>query len=117
MTSIKTAARKFFVRAEDTVYRNLSFVLRTDRDPASLIPEARQAIRRIDSRVALADVKTMEEIVGDALRQQRLSAVLVAGFALGALLLAAVGLFGVVSGSVTRRRHELAVRLALGADP
>jgi putative ABC transport system permease protein len=108
---------QFFVRAEDTEYRNLSFVLRTDRDPASLIPEARQAIRRIDSRVALADVKTMEEIVGDALRQQRLSAVLVAGFALGALLLAAVGLFGVVSGSVTRRRHELAVRLALGADP
>jgi len=108
---------QFLVRAEDTEYRNLSFVLRTDREPASLIPEARQAIRRIDSRVALADVKTMEEIVGDALRQQRLSAVLVAGFALGALLLAAVGLFGVVSGSVTRRRHELAVRLALGADP
>ena len=58
----------------------------------------------------------MDEIVGDALRQQRVSAVLVAGFALGALLLAAMGLFGVISGSVTRRRHELAVRLALGAD-
>jgi putative ABC transport system permease protein len=58
----------------------------------------------------------MDEIVGDALRQPRVSAVLVAGFALGALLLAAMGLFGVISGSVTRRRRELAVRLALGAD-
>ena len=58
----------------------------------------------------------MDEIVGDAVRQQRISAVLIAAFAIGALLLAAMGLFGVVSGSVTRRRHEFAVRLALGAD-
>jgi len=58
----------------------------------------------------------MEEIVGESVRQQRLSAVLIAGFALGALVLATMGLFGVVSGSVTRRRHEFAVRLALGAD-
>jgi putative ABC transport system permease protein len=55
-------------------------------------------------------------VVGDALRQERLTAVLVAGFSVGALLLAAMGLFGVVSASVTRRRHELAVRCALGAD-
>ena len=58
----------------------------------------------------------MDEVVGDAVRQQRISAVLISGFALGALLLAALGLFGVISGSVTRRRHELAVRLAVGAD-
>jgi putative ABC transport system permease protein len=58
----------------------------------------------------------MNEIVGDALREERVSAVLVGGFALGALLLAAMGLFGVVSATVTRRRHELAIRLALGAD-
>ncbi len=58
----------------------------------------------------------MDEIVGDSLRQQRISAVLIAGFALGGLLLAAMGLFGVVSASVTQRRHEIAVRLALGAD-
>ena len=58
----------------------------------------------------------MEEIVTNVLRQQQTSAVLIAAVALGALLLASMGLFGVVSGSVTRRRHELAVRLALGAD-
>ena len=58
----------------------------------------------------------MEQIVGDSVRQQRISAVLIASFALGALLLAAMGLFGVISGAVTRRRHEFAVRLALGAD-
>ena len=58
----------------------------------------------------------MDDVVSDSLRQQRISAVLIAGFALGALLLAAMGLFGIVSGSVNRRQHELAVRLALGAD-
>jgi putative ABC transport system permease protein len=73
-------------------------------------------IRRIDPRLAIADVRTLDEIVGDALRQQRVSAVLIAGFALGALLLASMGLYGVVSGSVMRRHHELALRLALGAD-
>ncbi len=58
----------------------------------------------------------MEEIVTNVLRQQQTSAALIAAVALGALLLASMGLFGVVSGSVTRRRHELAVRLALGAE-
>ena len=58
----------------------------------------------------------MDEIVGNSLRQQRTSATLISAFAIGALLLAAMGLFGVISGSVTRRRHELAVRLAIGAN-
>jgi predicted permease len=107
---------QLLVRAEDWGYRTLSFVVRTGGDPRVLIPDVRAAIRRIDPRLALADVRTMQEIVGNAVRQQRISAVLIAAFALGALLLAAVGLFGAVSGSVARRRHELATRLALGAD-
>jgi len=105
-----------YVRAEDFGYRTLAFVVRTRRDPQALVPEARSAIRQIDPRLALADVRTMDDVVGDALRRQRISAVLISGFAVGALLLAAMGLFGIVSGSVTRRRHELALRLAVGAD-
>lgn len=107
---------QLYVRTEDWGYRPLSFVVRTDRQPDAIIPEARAALRQVDPRVAMGDVRTMEQIVGDALRQPRTSAVVIAAFALGALLLAAMGLFGVVSSSVTRRRHEMAVRLALGAD-
>ena len=79
-------------------------------------PEVRAAIRRIDPQLAVTDLRSMDQIVADSLRQQRLNAVLLTGFALSALLLVAMGLFGVVSASVTRRRHEIAVRLALGAD-
>ena len=107
---------QIYVRTEDWSYRPLSFVVRTSRDVRALVPDARAALRRIDARVAMGDVRTLEEIVGDLLRPQRTSAVAIAAFALGALLLAAMGLFGVVSGSVTRRRHEMAVRLALGAN-
>jgi putative ABC transport system permease protein len=105
-----------YVRAEDLGVRPLSYVVRTGRDPNAMIQEVRAAVRQVDRRVAVGDLRTMDEILEDRLRQQRTSAVLIAAFALGALLLAAMGLFGVVSGSVTRRRHELAVRLALGAD-
>ena len=107
---------QIYVRAEDLNLRNLSYVVGTTRAPVSLIPDVRAAVRGIEPRLAVADPKPMEEVVNDAIRQQRVSAVLIAGFALGALLLATMGLFGVVSGSVTRRRHEFAVRLALGAE-
>jgi putative ABC transport system permease protein len=107
---------QLYLRAEDFGYRTLGFVVRTRRDPRTLVPEVRAAIRQIDPRLALADVRTMDEVVGDAVRRQRISAVLISGFAAGALMLTAMGLFGIVSGSVTRRRHELALRLAVGAD-
>ena len=100
----------------DNLMRPLAFVVRTTREPRSLLPDVRAAVRRVDPRVPVSDARTMDEIVDQSLSQQATSAALISAFALGALLLAAMGLFGVVSGSVTRRRHELAVRLALGAD-
>ncbi|HEX7081554.1 MAG TPA: ADOP family duplicated permease [Gammaproteobacteria bacterium] len=110
---------QLFIRSEDwgPFGQPYFVVVRTEREPQSLIPEVRAAIGRIDSRVPLSQMRTMDEIVADARSRERLSAVLIAGFALGALLLVAMGLFGVVSRSVTRRRGELAVRCALGATP
>jgi putative ABC transport system permease protein len=94
----------------------LSFAVRTSRSPDAVIPDIQAIVRRIDPRLTISQVRAMNEIVDEAISQQRLGAVLIGGFAIGALLLAAMGLFGVVSGSVTRRRHELAMRLVLGAD-
>jgi predicted permease len=106
---------QLIVRQEDVGLRPMFYVVRTTREPHALLPELRTAVRLIDARVAVGDPRSLDEIVENTLRPQRTSAALIAAFALGALLLAAMGLFGVVSGSVTRRRRELAVRLALGA--
>lgn len=107
---------QLFIRAEDWVRYMPVWVIKTHRDPQALVPEVRRAIREIDPRIPVSSVQTMDEIVTDALRQQRISAVLIGGFALGALLLVAMGLFGMISGSVVRRHGELAVRMALGAS-
>jgi putative ABC transport system permease protein len=107
---------QLFIRAEDWVQYMPVWVVKTDGDPQALVAEVRRAIRRIDPRIPVSSVQTMDEIVADALRQQRMSAVLIGGFALGALLLVAMGLFGMISGAVVRRQGELAIRLALGAS-
>ena len=105
-----------YLRDEDDTYGTLYFALRTQRDPAEIAGEVRAAVHRVDPRVAVSDVQPLEAVVNEWLRAQRASAVLLGGFSVGALLLAAMGLFGVVAASVASRRHEMAVRLALGAD-
>lgn len=107
---------QILVRAENFGARPLFFVMRTTREPHSLLPEVQAVIHGIDARVPVGEPRAMEDLVQAALSPQAMGGVLIGAFAAGALLLAAMGIFGVVSGSVTRRRHELAVRLALGAD-
>jgi putative ABC transport system permease protein len=106
---------QILIRAEIGA-RPLFYVVRTTREPQSLLPEVQSAVHRVDPRVAVGDARSMDDIVQASLSPQAIGGTLISAFAGGALLLAAMGLFGVVSGSVTRRRHELAVRLALGAD-
>jgi len=105
-----------YLRDEDYTNNSLSYVLRSDRSLSGLVPDVRSAIRRVDPQLAVTDLQSMDEMVSEALQQPRLSAVLLSVFSLGALFLAAMGLYGVIAASVSRRRHELAVRLALGAD-
>lgn len=104
-----------YARDEDGTYGPLSWTLRTSIDAASLTPSINAAIREVDPTLAVANIRSMSAIVEDALRPRRLTATLVGGFALTALLLTAVGLFGTVASAVLRRRHEMAIRLALGA--
>jgi putative ABC transport system permease protein len=105
-----------YVRSADFNIRPLFYVIRSTRDPQNLMPDIRAAVRRLDARVPVGEPKPMQDIVDATRSPQLIGASLIGIFAAGALLLAAMGLFGVVSGSVTRRRHELAVRLALGAE-
>lgn len=107
---------QLYVRDSDFPTRTIRFVLRAGIPWSTLETEVRNVVRRIDPGLAVTAMQPMGTLVTESMRPERLSAMLVGGFAAGALLLSAMGLFGVVSGSVTRRRHELAVRMALGAD-
>jgi putative ABC transport system permease protein len=95
--------------------RERTIVLRTSGDPRAVIADARAAIKRVSPNAPVADVRTMREVVSGALRPQRFRAWLVGGFAIAALLLATIGIAGVLSFATSLRMREIGIRLALGS--
>jgi predicted permease len=117
LASLDEEAREFVYTSYSQVERlgEMTFYLQTEQDPASVGPEVRRLVRDLDANIPVYNMATMQVVRQDAMNMERSIATIALGFALVATLLTCVGLYGLMSYGVLRRKRELGVRIALGA--